>query len=68
MFKFLPLIPWTSDIADKLINSVLGGTLSGVRIGMIFLQGGSTGGTDIVALIISKYRNLIYRLVLTNGE
>jgi len=56
MFKFLPLIPWISDIDDKLINAVIGGTLSGVGIGMIFLQGGSTGGTDIVALIIAKYR------------
>jgi len=56
MFKFLPLIPWTTDIADKLINAVLGGTLSGVGIGMIFLQGGSTGGTDIIALIATKYR------------
>ncbi len=55
-FKFLPLIPWTSDIEDKLINAVLGGTLSGVGIGMIFLQGGSTGGTDIIALITAKYR------------
>lgn len=38
-FKFLPLIPWTSDIEDKLINAVLGGTLSGVGIGMIFCKG-----------------------------
>jgi len=55
-FKFLPLIPWVSDIEDKLINSVIGGTMSGIGIGIIFLQGGSTGGTDIIALIISKYR------------
>ncbi len=55
-FKVLPLIPWVSDIEDKLINSVLGGTLSGIGIGMIFLQGGSTGGTDIIALIVGKFR------------
>lgn len=55
-FKFLPLIPWVTDIEDKLINSVIGGTMSGIGIGIIFLQGGSTGGTDIIALIISKYR------------
>ncbi len=56
MFEFLPLIPWVSDIEDKLINAVLGGTMSGIGIGMIFMQGGSTGGTDIIALIIARYR------------
>lgn len=56
MFEFLPLIPWVSDIEDKLINALIGGTMSGIGIGIIFLQGGSTGGTDIIALIIAKYR------------
>ncbi len=56
MFEFLPLIPWISDIEDKLINSLIGGTMSGIGIGIIFMQGGSTGGTDIIALIIAKYR------------
>lgn len=56
MFELLPLIPWISDINDKLLNALIGGTLSGIGIGMIFLQGGSTGGTDILAIIISKYR------------
>lgn len=56
MFEFLPMIPWVSDIEDKLINALLGGTLSGIGIGMIFMNGGSTGGTDIIALIIAKYR------------
>jgi uncharacterized membrane-anchored protein YitT (DUF2179 family) len=56
LFRFLPMIPWVSDIEDKLINALLGGTLSGIGIGMIFLQGGSTGGTDIVALIVAKFR------------
>ena len=56
LFEFLPLIPWISDIEDKLINALIGGTMSGIGIGMIFMQGGSTGGTDIIALIIAKYR------------
>ncbi|MDD2419959.1 MAG: YitT family protein [Bacteroidia bacterium] len=56
MFEFLPLIPWVSDIEDKLINALIGGTMSGIGIGMIFMEGGSTGGTDIIALIIAKYR------------
>ncbi len=56
MFEFLPLIPWVSDIPEKLINALIGGTMSGIGIAIIFLQGGSTGGTDIIAIIISKYR------------
>lgn len=30
----------------------------GLGIGMSISQGGSTGGTDIIALIVSKYRNI----------
>ena len=56
MFEFLPLIPWISDIEDKLLNSLIGGTMGGIGIGIIFLQGGSTGGTDIVALLITKFK------------
>lgn len=56
LFRVLPYIPWVSTIDEKLLNALIGGTLSGIGIGIIFLQGGSTGGTDIVALIVSKYR------------
>lgn len=59
MLKVLPdLIPWCSDIEEPFINALLGGAIGGVGICMIFLQGGSTGGTDIIALIIGKYREV----------
>jgi len=32
--------------------------MAGVGIGMTISQGGSTGGTDIIALIVNKYRNV----------
>jgi uncharacterized membrane-anchored protein YitT (DUF2179 family) len=58
LFQFLPeLIPWTTEIKDNLLNAIIGGTISGVGIGMVFMQGGSTGGTDIVALVLSKFYN-----------
>jgi uncharacterized membrane-anchored protein YitT (DUF2179 family) len=58
MFYFLPeIITWRTELKDDLFNAIIGGTLSGVGIGMVFMQGGSTGGTDIIALIISKYHN-----------
>lgn len=42
----------------KLLSALIGGVLLGTGIGVTFMQGGSSGGTDIVALIISKYRNI----------
>ena len=43
---------------DKFLSAVLGGALIGFSIGTAFNYGGSTGGTDIVALIVSKFRNV----------
>ena len=42
----------------KLMCTISGGIMVGVGIGMSMSQGGSTGGTDIIALIINKYRNV----------
>lgn len=42
----------------KLMCTISGGIMVGVGIGMSISQGGSTGGTDIIALIINKYRNV----------
>jgi uncharacterized membrane-anchored protein YitT (DUF2179 family) len=45
-------------LQDMFLSSVLSGILGGVGIGLIFNEGGSTGGTDIIAMIINKYRNI----------
>ncbi len=42
----------------KLMCVIIGGIMAGVGIGMTISQGGSTGGTDIIALIVNKYRNV----------
>ena len=42
----------------KLMSTIMGGILAGFGIGMTMSQGGSTGGTDIIALIVNKYRNV----------
>ena len=49
---------------DKLLSAILAGVLSGIGVGLCFLQGGSTGGTDIVAMIINKYRRVSYGRVV----
>lgn len=66
MGVFEAVIPegWVGLADDKFLSSVLGGALSGVGIGLCLLQGGSTGGSDIVAMIINKYRNVSYSRVV----
>ncbi len=45
-------------VQEKILAAILGGGLSGLSIGVAFTQGGSTGGTDIIAMIVNKYRNI----------
>ena len=45
-------------VEDKFLSAIIGGILSGVGLGIVFTQGGSTGGTDIIAMIVTKYRNI----------
>ena len=40
---------------NKLLLVVVAGTIEAIGIAMIFYRGGSTGGTDIVALIVNKF-------------
>lgn len=42
----------------KLMSVIMGGMLAGFGIGLTMSQGGSTGGTDIVALILNKRRGI----------
>ena len=42
----------------KLMSTIMGGIMVGVGIGLTMSQGGSSGGTDIIALIVNKYRNV----------
>lgn len=37
---------------------VIGAMVEGLGMAIVFLSGGSTGGTDIIALIVNKYRNI----------
>ena len=40
------------------MNCILGGVLCGAGLGLVFNFKGSTGGTDVIALVINKYRNI----------
>jgi len=42
-------------LPEKVLIPILAGLLEGLGLGIIFVKGGSTGGTDIVALFFNKY-------------
>ncbi|MCK9218647.1 MAG: YitT family protein [Bacteroidales bacterium] len=43
---------------DALLSSIFGGVLAGVGLGLIFKSKATSGGSDIVAMIIAKYTKL----------
>ena len=43
---------------EKFMACVLGGCMEGIGLGLVFLAGGSTGGTDIIASAINKHHNI----------
>ena len=58
LFNVLPQFPALECHAfkdDKLVGALLGAALESVGLGMVLLRGGSSGGTDIIAMIINKY-------------
>ena len=51
-------------VSDHFLAAILGGGLAGMSIGLAFTQGGSTGGTDIIAMMVCKYHNISQGRVL----
>ena len=43
---------------SKFMSVIMGGIMAGIGIGMSISNGGSTGGTDIIAIIYTKFRNV----------
>ena len=57
LFEVLPMFPVleVTNFPDMLLVAIVGATMESVGTGLIMLRGGSTGGTDIIAMIINKY-------------
>lgn len=53
-----PLFPEPLIEQQTFMNIIIGATMCGVGIGLVFTHNGSTGGTDIVAAMVSKHSNL----------
>ena len=71
---FLELTVWitkiiTIDESQLLLASIFGGVLYGVGLGMILKSGFTTGGTDIINQILSKYLKMTIgkALLITDG-
>lgn len=41
---------------EPLLAAIFGGVLSGAGLGLVFIRGSSTGGTDIIARVLGKYK------------
>ncbi|SIS47679.1 YitT family protein [Salimicrobium flavidum] len=54
---FLEIIPLVQLSEDIILNAVFGGVLGGVGVGITLKWGASTGGLDIIAMILSRMRD-----------
>lgn len=52
-YGYKPLV-----VGDALLSSIFGGLFLGVGLGLIFKSKATSGGSDIIAMIISKYTRL----------
>lgn len=56
LFDVLPQFESLEVLMDeKLLVALVGAAMESIGIGLVLLRGGSTGGTDIIAMMINKY-------------
>lgn len=56
LFEVLPKFPQIQVLMDeKFLVALVGASLESVGLGLVLLRGGSSGGTDIIAMMINKY-------------
>lgn len=53
-----PLFPEPIVAEQPFMNVIIGAILCGTGIGLVFVHNGSTGGTDIIAAMVSKKSNV----------
>lgn len=56
-YRVIPILP-TPIIEDPWLGAIVGGFVFGLSLGCVIAANGSSGGTDIVAMIISHYHNV----------
>ncbi len=64
MYIFETFIILGKMTEDPMLACVFSGVLMGVGIGLILKTGGSTGGTDVIAVAINKYTHINLSILL----
>jgi uncharacterized membrane-anchored protein YitT (DUF2179 family) len=54
---FLTIIPINQVSHDILLNAVFGGVIQAIGVGITLKWGGSTGGVDIIAMVLSRMKD-----------
>ena len=63
------LISYVQNIdSHNILMVILGAVIAGAGVAVCFSQGGSTGGTDIVAMIINKYKTVSYGKIVISSD
>lgn len=58
LFIVLQTVITEPIVQEQFMATLLGGIMSGVGVGIAIANGGNSGGTDILAMIVNKYRNI----------
>jgi uncharacterized membrane-anchored protein YitT (DUF2179 family) len=53
----LYLVPIYAIADDRILSSIFGGALTGLGVGIVFRCSGSTGGFDIIGMIVARKRD-----------
>lgn len=61
----LYLVPVNAIADDKILSSIFGGALTGLGVGIVFRCSGSTGGFDIIGMIVARKRDFPIGLLLS---
>lgn len=56
-YRIIPILP-EPIIEDPWLGAIIGGFVFGLSLGCVLAAHGSSGGTDIVAMIINHYHNI----------
>lgn len=56
-YRIIPILP-EPIIADPWLGAIIGGFVFGLSLGCVLAVNGSSGGTDIVAMIVNHYRDI----------
>lgn len=61
----LYLVPVNAIADDKILSSIFGGALTGLGVGIVFRCSGSTGGFDIIGMIVARKRDFPIGVLLS---